>query len=81
LISQTATQRSAAKLDSLHQERADSLSATELENQARELRNTQNSLNDKQETDKESAFQMRIKELKGHVRNVDSTLQNLDPDK
>ncbi len=81
LISQTTTQRSAAKLDSQHTERADHLSATDLENQASAFRNSENSHKDKQETDKESAFQMRIKELKGHVRNVDSTLQNLDPDK
>ena len=32
-------------------------------------------------SDEDSEFQKRVKRLKRHVRNVDHTLQNLDPDK
>ena len=60
------------------------LSADELKAQAAEEAAAQKLEQAHLETpmsDEDSEFQKRVKRLKRHVRNIDHTLQNLDPDK
>ena len=80
-ISETTNGRDAANLSSPAEIKATGLSSKEIERQAKEGQAGDNPLSDKNMPFEDSEFQMRVKKLKGHVRNVDSTLQNFDPDK
>jgi phosphoketolase len=81
LISKTTNARSAASLAASNATNPSGLNSGELEAQATGLQNVDPSPTGENKSDQDSAFQQRIKKLKGHVRIVDSTLQNLDPEK
>ena len=81
LVSKTTNERSAASLAASNTTSPSGLNSEGLEAQAAEFQNAATSLSDNNKPDQDSALQRRIKKLKGHVRNVDNTLQNLDPEK
>jgi hypothetical protein len=81
LISKTTHERSAPNLGTPNATSLNSRKAGSLNNQTAGFQNSGESPHDKDKPDQDSAFQKRVKELKGHVRIVDNTLQSLDPDK
>jgi hypothetical protein len=81
LISKTTTERSDPNLVIPNRASHSGLDSDECETQATEIKTSDKSLKDKKMSNKDSAFQMRVKKLKKQVRNVDSTLQNLEADK
>lgn len=80
LISKTATERPAPSLATPNTTSPRSINSGRLESQATDFQNADQGLKDKDRSDQDNAFQMRVKKLKRQVRNVDSTLQNLDPE-
>ena len=80
-ISETTNGRDAANLSAPAEIKPTGSSSKEIERQAKVGQAGDTTLPDKNMPFEDSEFQMRVKKLKGHVRNVDSTLQNLDPDK
>lgn len=81
LISETRTQRAAANLASPNEMNPSGPSSKKSSSEMVEAQAMDNSLSDIQRFTEDSEFQMRVKKLKRHVRNVDSTLQDLDQDK
>ena len=80
-ISQNTTERPAPNLATPNATSPSGIDSGGFETPANELQNADGSFKGILSNDKDNAFQMRVKKLKGHVRNVDSTLQNLEPDK
>lgn len=81
LIAKSTTARAAPNLAIPSATSPSDLDSEERLNQATRSQNAESSRKDKDGSDSDNEFQMRVKKLKRHVRNVDSTLQNLDPDK
>lgn len=81
LIAKSTTARAAPNLAIPNATTSSDLNSEGRLNQATRSQNAENSLKDNDGADADNEFQMRVKKLKRHVRNVDSTLQNLDPDK
>lgn len=81
LISGTRTERAAAHLASPVEVDPSGPSSKKSSTEMAEAQAIDDSLSDKQRFTEDSEFQMRVKNLKRHVRNVDSTLQDLDQDK
>ena len=81
LIAKSTTARAAPNLAIPSATSPSDLDLEERLNQATRSQNAESSRKDKDGSDADNEFQMRVKKLKRHVRNVDSTLQNLDPDK
>lgn len=81
LISKSKTERAAPNLAAPTATSPSDLNSDERQAHATEFQSSEKSLNDKHQPDQDTAFQMRVKKLKGHVRHVDSTLHSLDPDK
>lgn len=81
LIAKSTTGRAAPNLAIPNATTSSDLNSEGRLNQATRSQNAENSLKDNDGADADNEFQMRVKKLKRHVRNVDSTLQNLDPDK
>ena len=81
LIAKSTTARAAPNLATSNSTNPSDLDPEGRQNQATRTQNAESSLKDKDGSDADNEFQMRVKKLKRHVRNVDSTLQNLDPDK
>ena len=81
LIAKSTTARAAPNLATPNATTSSDLDSEGRLNQARRSQTAESSRKDKDGSDADNEFQMRVKKLKRHVRNVDSTLQNLDPDK
>jgi len=81
LISDTANERNSANLTSPSDIKPSGSGSEKIASQAKAAQASNNALTDKQMSIEDSEFQIRVKKLKGHVRNVDSTLQNLDEEK
>lgn len=81
LIAKSTTARAAPNLTTPNATTSSDLDSEGRLNQARRSQTAESSRKDKDGADADNEFQMRVKKLKRHVRNVDSTLQNLDPDK
>lgn len=81
LISKSTTQRAAPNLATPHDAKSRQLSSSEPAKEAAATHKSLASHAGQQTSTQDSEFQIRVKNLKSHVRNVDSTLQNLDPEK
>jgi poly-D-alanine transfer protein DltD len=81
LISKTTFERAAPNLASHSSETPSNLSSDELNSQATQSEKRDQLQREKQLSLEDNAFQIRVKRLKNQVRDVDSTLHNLDPDK
>lgn len=81
LIAKSTKARAAPNLTTPNATTSSDLDSEGRLNQATRSQNAESTRKDKDGTDADNEFQMRVKKLKRHVRNVDSTLQNLDPDK
>jgi hypothetical protein len=80
-ITQTTTERATAHLNSPAEFNPNALTSEKLASQTQEVQAADSSNNNEKISNGDSAFQIRVKKLKKHVLNVDSTLQNLDQDK
>ena len=78
LIAKSTTARAAPNLATPNSTNPSDLDTERRQNQATRSQNAESSLKDKDGSDADNEFQMRVKKLKRHVRNVDSTLQDLD---
>ena len=81
-VSKTTTERAAPNLATPNAtEPSHHLSADELKAQAAAAQKLEQAHLETPMSDEDSEFQKRVKRLKRHVRDVDHTLHNLDPDK
>ena len=78
---QTTTERAAPNLATPNATAPSHISSDELKAQAEEAQKLEQTRLETPMSDEDSEFQKRVKRLKRHVRDVDHTLQNLDPDK
>jgi len=81
LVAKSTMTRAAPNLATSHSTRPSDLDPEGRQHQATRSPNAESSPKDKDGADADNEFQMRVKKLKRHVHNVDTTLQNLDPDK
>jgi len=81
LVSESTNERASANLASTTENKLTGLNSRKIESQSGEVQDGDKSLKKKPVSSQENEFQMRVKKLKSHVRNVDNSLQNLDHDK
>lgn len=81
LISESTNERASANLASQTENKPGGLNSKKTASQSGEVPDSNNSPKNKTFPSQDNEFQMRVKKLKSHVRNVDSSLQNLDHDK
>lgn len=80
LISKSTTARAAPNLVTPNATSFSDLDSEGRQGQTTRSQNVESSREDKDSFEKDNEFQLRVQKLKHHVRNVDSTLQNLDPE-
>jgi len=81
LIANSTATRAAPNLATPNATSPSDLDSDKSQTQPTRSQHTESSRKDKDSAESDNEFQMRVKKLKRHVLNVDSTLQNLDPDK